>query len=82
MVGIDLEHADVSALSVARWVLNSTIHFPDNMQRTRQDHGLWFGVDEGTWLHDPYRYQVRVAIRTLGDDIFEDLFQKLASELA
>ena len=36
-------------------------------------------TDERSSLHDAYRHQVSVAIRILRDEIFEDLFRKLAS---
>ena len=36
-------------------------------------------TDERSSLHDPYRHQVSVAIRIPRDEIFEDLFRKLAS---
>ena len=39
-------------------------------------------TDQRTWVHDPYRHQVRVAIRILRDPIFSDLFKKLASAKA
>ena len=36
-------------------------------------------TEERSWLHDLYRHQVRVAIRILRHEIFEDLLRKLAS---